>query len=353
MGRGLLCALDKLGVEVACWPIGAIEAPPEQHEVISRAMNRQCFYDPKAPSVRCWHQFALAEHIGRGERVALPIFELDRFKPHELHHLKSQDLVLATTAWARSVLVESGIGPVGYCPLGVDSELFKPVATPTQEGAPTVFLSIGKWEVRKGHDFLAEAFSKAFTLKDNVVLVMASYNPCFADPARGKAYNDGWVQLYKTAPMGQRTQIIIGRLPTQADVALLMSKADCGVFPARAEGWGLESLEMMAMGKSVILTACSGHLEYATPANARLIEVDQLEPAHDGVWFHSDDPAWGGNPGRWATLGPRQMEQTVAHLRQVHQLKQQGQLRANEEGIQTGKKFSWENAAKELMSSLD
>jgi hypothetical protein len=41
-----------------------------------------------------------------------------------------------------------------------------------------VFLNVGKWEYRKGHDVLLEAFNKAFEPTDNVRLVMNCHNPC-------------------------------------------------------------------------------------------------------------------------------------------------------------------------------
>ena len=70
-----------------------------------------------------------------------------------------------------------------------------------------------------------------------------------------------------------------------------MAGADCGVFLSRAEGWNLGLLEMMAMGKPVITTNYSGHTEFATPANALLVEVPEVEPAKDGVF--STDKATG------------------------------------------------------------
>ena len=54
--------------------------------------------------------------------------------------------------------------------------------------------------------------------------------------------------------------------------------ADCGLFPARAEGWNLELLEMMACGKQVIATNYSAHTEFCTKENSILIESDENIP---------------------------------------------------------------------------
>jgi glycosyltransferase involved in cell wall biosynthesis len=140
-------------------------------------------YNPKAPSLRVWHQFDLAQHVGKGPHCAMPIFELDRFKPNELHHLKAQDVVFANSRWA------GGSWRTTACPRTASStpRWGWTSASSARAGAagrgpgPTVFLNVGKWEYRKGHDVLLEAFNKAFEPTDNVRLVMNCHNPCFRE----------------------------------------------------------------------------------------------------------------------------------------------------------------------------
>ena len=79
---------------------------------------------------------------------------------------------------------------------------------------------------------------------------------------------------------------ILPRLNTHEDVAVIMSQADVGVFPSRAEGWNLEALEMLSMGKHLIITDYSAHTEFCNKDNSRLIQIDEMEDAHDGIWFH-------------------------------------------------------------------
>ena len=136
------------------------------------------------------------------------------------------------------------------------------------EPGATVFLNVGKWEVRKGHDILAEAFGKAFARKDDVRLVLLTHNPFYsAEESRQ------WTDAYRNSPLGEKIQVLEDRLPSQRDVAQVMARADCGVFPFRAEGWNLDLAEMMAMGKNVIATDYSAPTEYLTPANARMLAM--------------------------------------------------------------------------------
>ena len=56
-----------------------------------------------------------------------------------------------------------------------------------------------------------------------------------------------------------------------------MAKTDCGVFPARAEGWNLELLEMMSCNKPVIATNYSAHTEFCDDKNCMLIDIEDME----------------------------------------------------------------------------
>lgn len=351
-GLNLLRSLSEL-FDVAYWPIGQVEAPAEHHDLIRGAIQRQQFYDVYAPSLRLYHQFDLAQHVGRGVRCAMPIFELNRLKPVEKHHVRSQELVFVNSAWAKQVLIENGVEKqkIRVVPLGVDRQVFS--EKNKQESDSTIFVNIGKWEVRKGHADLVEAFNKAFTKEDNVKLLMNCFNPCFRTQEEVERYNSQWVSLYKNSPLGEKIFIYDRRLPSQKDVAKLMAAADCGVFPAKAEGWNLEAAEMLAMGKHVILTDYSAHTEFATPHSSLLISIDEVEDAHDGIWFRADAPEWQGAPGQWAKFGESQMDQLIEHMRSIHRRKQQGELQPNLAGLEHMSRFTWENSALAIMKEVD
>ena len=117
-----------------------------------------------------------------------------------------------------------------------------------------------------------------------------------------------------------------------------MKQADCGVFPSRAEGWNLELLEMMAIGKQVIATNNTAHTEYCDEKNCLLIETPESEPAFDGVFFFGD--------GNWTALGDDQINKLAEYMREVHLKKKGGGLGVNVAGITTGEKYTWANTAK-------
>ena len=284
------------------------------------------------PSVKVWHQNDVHTHIGKGAHVGFPIFELNNFTKEEKLSMSHCDKLFVCSQWAKDVLLDSQTDwecpPVDVVPLGVDTEIFKPYLSTREK---TIFFNCGKWEVRKGHDVLVECFNSAFDHDDNVELWMMCDNPFIGNQ------NDKWKNLYKESKLGDKIRII-PRQKTHEDVYNIMKQTDCGVFPARAEGWNLELLEMMACGKQVITTNYSAHTEYCSPVNSLLVNIERLEQAYDGVFFD-------GKIGQWASLDNDSSRVIIEYMRMVHGFKQSGDLKLNKNGIDTAESLNWKRVA--------
>jgi glycosyltransferase involved in cell wall biosynthesis len=346
LGLNLLKAFLENDVEVAYFPVAgnqSLEVEPCDVETIKSVIKNQETFDVNAHSLRVWHQFDMAMHVGRGTHAGFPIFELDTFTSREIHHLKSLDHIFVTSQWAKDIIYFNGIKvPTTVAPLGVNTNIFKPLAMKdylaNYNKNKTVFLNIGKWEIRKGHDVLCEAFNKAFLPTDDVELWMMNHNP-FLNEEQDK----NWKGMYKNSPLGDKVKLL-DRVQTHKEVADIMRQADCGVFPARAEGWNLELLECMACGCDVIATNYSAHTEFCNENNCHLIEIDEDELAYDGIWFHEQ--------GSWAALNESQIDQLAIHMRNVYEAKKQGKQSINMPGVETASGLSWSNTAKTIMTTL-
>lgn len=331
VGVNILYALVQQNVDVKLWPIGKVYCAKQYSAIVEHARDTRHWYNVSATSLKLWHQFDLAQHVGHGMHIGFPIFELDNFTDQEYRELDGVDMLFVCSQWAKSVIEKrlphtKSKGNVVVVPLGVDRNIFhENIGTPEPQW--TTFLNIGKWEYRKGHDVICEAFSKAFEPKDRVRLWMMNHNPFLTTEQTLK-----WHQTYKKSRMGHRISFL-SRVETQEQVAKIMSEADCGVFPARAEGWNLELLEMMSLGKPVITTNLAGHTEFCNHNNALLIDVTEQEIAHDGVFFV--EPV-----GSWGKFEKKDIDQLVEYMRYVHLHKPD-----NTNGITTAKQFSWQNTA--------
>lgn len=332
-GLNILKALqDK--AEVSFFPIGQPQVTNQgDATAVRKGMEVANTFDPNAPCIKIWHQNQMAERIGSGKFIGFPIFELDTFNSQEKHHLSSCEHLFVCSEWAKQVCLNNlhfGEHRVHVVPLGVDTELF-PVAQPRTPDGKVIFFNCGKWEIRKGHDVLIEAFKQVAEEYDNVELQMMTTNP-FNTPEE----NARWFQLYNHPKVK-----FIPRAETQAEVYNNMTKVDCGVFPSRGEGWNLELLEMMAVGKSVIATDYSAHSEFCTQENCELIPINDVEPAHDGKWFFGQ--------GNWAKISDLEIDALVRNMKNfVKNYKSE----VNSAGVETSKSFSWENTANEILKNL-
>jgi glycosyltransferase involved in cell wall biosynthesis len=338
VGYNIWKSFKKFGVETTLWPMAstAAIAPPcatdtWEETALQESIHMQAAFDPNAPCLKIWHEFALAERVGKGPYFAYPFFEINKFDTRRLSNLNSVDTLFVASQWAKKICLQNGVTvPIFVNPCGVDTEIFYPNKTQTDK---CVFFNCGKWEQRKGHDILHEAFKKAFSNGENVELWMMTENPFLNE--NEKNY---WESMYKAPNIK-----MIPRVQYQQELARIMAKTDCGVFPARSEGWNLELLEMMAMGKDVITTNYSAHTEFCKTSNSMLIEIDSEEVAYDGKWFM-------GDVGTWASINDNAFEQLVTHLRDFYQRWKEVEGNTfNLEGLRTAQKLTWKQTAKNFV----
>ena len=336
--------IDKTGntlqIDIALFPIGNVDIPrSEDIPIIRTAIDTANQFKgfANAPSLKVWHEFALADRIGNGPSFAFPFFEINKFDQKRINHLNSVGSVIVASKWAKDI-VQQYIDPshsVYVVPLGVDLEIFKPTVNPTTTDK-CVFFNCGKWEKRKGHDILLEMFKNAFPDETDVELWMMCSNPFLSHKM-----SQEWERYYQTDPRVR----LLDRVKTQSEVAAIMDKTYCGIFPSRAEGWNLELLEMMSLGKHVIATYYSAHTEFCTDSNSILLHIDNMEPAQDDTFFKE-------SLGEWASLENNTFHEGVLALRAVYEQWKKDPNVINKEGLKTAQKLSWTNTANKLKEAI-
>ena len=172
----------------------------EDYDLFSELVyNSISSIDVNAPYLKIWHQFDLIQKIGNGKYFAFPFFELDKFNDLEKKHMSVPETLFVTSNWAKQVIEENNIKTkIEVCPLGVNTDVFDfNINDKVLAREKYIFINIGKWEIRKGHDILFDAFQKAFSNDDNVELwILASEN---TNSYSSKEELDEWKQKY-TAP---------------------------------------------------------------------------------------------------------------------------------------------------------
>lgn len=329
--RGLVRA----GMKPIYWPIAdripqSMEIPDDARE-LQLAIDRQDEYANDIPTLTIWHQHAMEKRIGHVVNAGLSFFERNNLTRREINSLNTQDRIIAPSSWAAEIMGEHLEVPIDLVHMGVDCEFFHYSPIIEKRDQDYIFLNTGKIEVRKGHDILIDMFNAAFEPSDQVQLWMSWDNP-FLGPEETKA----WQEKYLNTKMGSKIRFV-PKMP-RADLVKLYNVADCGIFPTRAEGLGLPILELMACGKPVITTNYSAMTDYLTRDTAFLVDVDEMEDAHDGRWFNGE--------GQWAKLGDNQQEAFIGYMRRLYQFR----LSSLPGARLHMQKFSWDATVSKIMS---
>lgn len=335
----LIKELKNLGIDLRHIPIGP-NAPDNTILPSIKSVLNRWDYDYSSPCLKIWHQHDLDAFYGNGLRIGMPIFELEKFNAKELHSLQNPDKLFVCSNWAKDVIeseVPNSIGNTEVIPLGIDDSIFKPSDIPIVN--KTIFANFGKWEVRKGHNELPEIFNKAFNQDDDVLLVMMPSNPFL-----NKTETNEWIKKYKETKLGDKI-IFIDRQESHEMVYNIMKQVHCGVFPSRAEGWNLEALELLSIGRHIIITNATAHTEFCNQENSYLVNMESgYEKAQDFKFFNGSFD--------WRKIGKNEIDQFVDYMRIVHNKRKEGSLLQNEEGIKTGKKYTWNNMAKLVVQKI-
>jgi len=161
------------------------------------------------------------------------------------------------------------------------------------------FLSVAKWEHRKGMDVLLRAYLHNFTRSDSVILYIKTQHHHASPEVELQR-----ITLEVASELGVEpdrlplVELLINVWTADSDMPGLYAAADAFVLPSRGEGWGRPQVEAMAMGLPVILTDWSGPTEYlnrrvALPVKYDLVTMtdsdirDMLGPDADLSVLHS------------------------------------------------------------------
>jgi glycosyltransferase involved in cell wall biosynthesis len=249
-------------------------------------------------------------------KISRSMFEFSRVTAEFAGELKDDrvyDEVWVPSDFVKDSFVMSGVPArkITVIPEPVDTAYFSPVAArkidlPAAIGRPGwrarssvghrkvaneplrgnfKFLSIFKWEYRKGWEILLHAYFSAFTRSDPVSLYILTYHWWPAVPPGADVRNPDaiWAEVASIAiDMGlihdalPHIEIITADV-TEADVLSLYRSCDAFVLPSRGEGWGLPPIQAMSMAMPTIVTRYSGMLQFTTNDTALYIEVERLE----------------------------------------------------------------------------
>jgi glycosyltransferase involved in cell wall biosynthesis len=177
------------------------------------------------------------------------------------------------------------------------------------------FLSVFKWERRKGWELLVRAFVEEFSDNDAVTLTIHTHVPSEDaetrvmqhDAEKQAEYVVAAIRRYveESEELGARRlersnrPLPLSRILIHTDsislpsMPSLYASFSAFVLPTHGEGWGLPLMESMAMALPTCATGWGGQLAFMKPDNSFLIEVERMEEANLEQIADGDDiPMW-------------------------------------------------------------
>jgi len=189
---------------------------------------------------------------------------------------------------------------------------------------------------RYGTELLIDAYWRAFTATDDVILVVKDYGAASGNDRLARLLQAG----HGRAAVELHTDFL-----SKADLIRLYKSCDAFVSSHRGEGYGMKILDAMACGLPVVTTLFGGPADFCRPDNCLPIDFT-LVPV--GACYDTRAIRINNGPS-WAEPDP---ESLVRRLRQVADdpsgARQLGE-RARREVVP---RFTWENAAKQLTDAI-
>jgi glycosyltransferase involved in cell wall biosynthesis len=280
---------------------------------------------------------AYAYDMPKGSRmpdyvVGRSMYEFTKLRKAWINYTVVANEVWVPGTWVRDMFVASGVeaSRVVVVPEGVDIHFFDPTVRGRIELPLAAsrdwhrvcngpghrdsfkFFSNFKWEPRKGWDILFEAYAKAFQRSEPVSLyVMTSVFKDGMSPFHVEYVVDE-LKAYLAA-RGLRLDdlphlCIIAAYVDGDELADFYNSADAFVLPTRGEGWGLPTIQAMALGKPTISTAWGGQMEFMTQDTSFLIDLDGVEEI-------PVDSIYGFELGKkWATPSTRHLSELMRYV---------------------------------------
>jgi len=243
-------------------------------------------------------------------RVWRTMFETDVLPPNWVDKANSLDQIWVPSQFNIETFTKAGVVPtrLRILPQTVDVKRWTPEGVQYVHGDPNLFtfLSIFRWQQRKGWDILIRAFVEEFTDKDAVQLVLKAAP--FHVPESSTEMQSPDIKSELSAVADKALQTRPGGIPMiihhsdwveAVEMPAFLRGADCYVLPSRGEGWGRPYIEAMSCGLPVIATNWSGNLDFMDENTALLIDYS-LQPVRstatdewplftaDMVWAEAD-----------------------------------------------------------------
>ena len=281
----ILREIKRRGLVPPLSPIGPVDLSAQKEDddfnrwlsvCISR-FNRE--HNRKNPTVKLWH---LQDSLGSlsEKQILISFYELDQPTESEKNIARNNKRVLFSSEFTCEVFRKNGgCDNIGYIPLGFDSFNFEKINREYFTDGRITFNLAGKFEKRKHHAKILNAWSKRFGNDKRYSLQCALYNPFMT-----KEQN---LSLFTQALSGIKFSNInyLAFMPHNKMYNDFLNSGDIVIGMSGGEGWGLPEFQSVALGKHSVILNRNGYTSWANSKNSVLVESNGKVTCEDGIFF--------------------------------------------------------------------
>jgi glycosyltransferase involved in cell wall biosynthesis len=197
-------------------------------------------------------------------RLIMTMFESDKIPEDWGEYLHMADEVIVPSKWCADVFAKAGVNAT-VVPLGYNDKVFKFIdrPVPVEIEQPFTFIHYGSFNIRKGFPEVFQAFTEEFKTNEPVRLILKTTDRRPLIPIMHDQYPN--------------IEVVCGNL-TETDLAALLGRSNCMVYPSRGEGFGITPLEAMATGMPAIVPNAHGISEYFNANYMLEVKADERCP---------------------------------------------------------------------------
>lgn len=281
-------ALDVVGMDVACRPIRLSEyQAPIPDRVANLEQEDWRSYDIVIQNVLP-HMLDYSGAFPRN--IALYHTETSNLgRTRWADRINCMDAALVPCQQVQEASLSSGVNiPISVVPVPCDISIYERsyerLVLRRELPDQFLFYTIGEFNERKNLRALLIAFHLEFDLNEPVTLLIKTTPRTGEDQWQTQTALQSYCNLVKKGlkiyddVKYYKQEIILADRYSDVEMMRLHASCDCGVFPSHGEGWCLPAFTSMAMGKTPIVTAWGGFLDYMNDDCGWMVPY-YLEPA--------------------------------------------------------------------------
>ena len=341
----LLRELYKRKINPCIFPVGGeidLSAQAEDKEFFewfSKNINKSLKEHKRShPTFKLWHLSDSIESYSE-KQVLLSFHELDKATEEELNIAKNNSKVLFSSNHSVNVFREAGCDNVDFIPLAFDNYNFTRLDKEYHKDDRISFLLVGKYERRKGHSKVLEAWIENYADNKDFFLSCAVYNPFFKPEDNNK--------IIAGALKGKKYFNIqfLGFMPKNSLYNDFLNSGDVVVGMSGGEGWALPEFQATALGKHSVMLNAHAHKDWANEKNSVLVEPSEKMTAQDGLFFKPDGPFNQGD------IFDFNQEDFIAGCEKA--IERVKANRVNEEGLKLQQQFTAEKMVDKILETVE